>query len=300
MPPSKNISFDELSKYFHLPINQVAKELGVCATILKKICRRNGIPRWPHRKIKSLDKMISNLEVNLAKNPTEREEINHEVELLKTKKLEIMKNPDILVSKSSSRGHSRGNLSGNMKKTKPNRGGMYTVNTFKVKELSQAEDEEYSSEDTNCWAAPSPTLNRSERSAKEMLAMLSDQVGSQIQAARRPSLPILDVHHLPAPVAAPSINLPFPGRRHSLDIIPSRNPSSFSLSASSSSATSYHSAPAIDFSQKLPAFQFKDTTASTSLPCIEPSMNAPSIQESPLNIFPDWFIAEKNRVLGHD
>jgi len=118
MPPSKNISFDELSKYFHLPINQVAKELGVCATILKKICRRNGIPRWPHRKIKSLDKMISNLEVNLAKNPTEREEINHEVELLKTKKLEIMKNPDILVSKSSSRGHSRGNLSGNMKKTK--------------------------------------------------------------------------------------------------------------------------------------------------------------------------------------
>jgi len=36
MPPSKNITFDELSKYFHLPINQVAKELGVCATILKK------------------------------------------------------------------------------------------------------------------------------------------------------------------------------------------------------------------------------------------------------------------------
>ena len=53
MPPSKNISFDELSKYFHLPINQVAKELGVCATILKKLCRKNGIPRWPHRKVYS-------------------------------------------------------------------------------------------------------------------------------------------------------------------------------------------------------------------------------------------------------
>jgi len=99
MPPLKNISFDELSKYFHLPINQVAKELGVCATILKKICRRNGIPRWPHRKIKSLDKMIANLEINLTKNPSEREEIIHEIELLKAKKLEIMKNPDILVSK---------------------------------------------------------------------------------------------------------------------------------------------------------------------------------------------------------
>jgi len=100
MPPSKNISFDELSKYFHLPINQVAKELGVCATILKKICRRNGIPRWPHRKIKSLDKMIFNLNMNLEKNPTEKEDILREIELLKSKKLEIMKNPDVLVTKS--------------------------------------------------------------------------------------------------------------------------------------------------------------------------------------------------------
>ncbi len=124
MPPSKNISFDELSKYFHLPINQVAKEMGVCATILKKICRRNGIPRWPHRKvrhqhvehiffewvhsnswlasvlpnkqIKSLDKMIGNLNMNLAKNPEERQEISREIELLESKKLEIMRNPVIL------------------------------------------------------------------------------------------------------------------------------------------------------------------------------------------------------------
>ena len=65
MPPSKNISFDELSKFFHLPINQVAKELGVCATILKKICRKNGIPRWPHRKVCQypLVKIMSQLSV---------------------------------------------------------------------------------------------------------------------------------------------------------------------------------------------------------------------------------------------
>jgi len=93
MPPAKTITFDELSKYFHLPINQVAKELGVCATILKKLCRRNGIPRWPHRKIKSLDKMIANLNMNLEKNPQERDDILREIELLQSKKLEIMKNP---------------------------------------------------------------------------------------------------------------------------------------------------------------------------------------------------------------
>jgi len=134
MPPSKNICFDELAKYFHLPINQVAKELGVCATILKKICRRNGIPRWPHRKIKSLDKMIANLEVNLSKNPNEREEINHEVELLRKKKTEIMKNPNILVSKNS-RNHSKQGLSATMKKTKEQKqqNEVYTVNNSKPK-----------------------------------------------------------------------------------------------------------------------------------------------------------------------
>jgi len=52
---SEGIGFEELAPYFHLPINQVSKELGICATVLKKICRKNGIPRWPHRKIKSLD-----------------------------------------------------------------------------------------------------------------------------------------------------------------------------------------------------------------------------------------------------
>jgi len=104
MPPSKNISFAELSKYFHLPINQVAKEVGVCATILKKICRKNGIPRWPHRKIKSLDKMIANLEMNVEKivddkNSFEREDMQKEIELLKEKRRQIINHPDILVSK---------------------------------------------------------------------------------------------------------------------------------------------------------------------------------------------------------
>jgi hypothetical protein len=51
MPLAQTIGLETLSKYFHLPINDVAKELGVCATVLKKICRKNGIPRWPHRKV---------------------------------------------------------------------------------------------------------------------------------------------------------------------------------------------------------------------------------------------------------
>lgn len=43
----------DLAQHFHLPINAAAKELGICPTVLKKICRRNGMRRWPHRKVES-------------------------------------------------------------------------------------------------------------------------------------------------------------------------------------------------------------------------------------------------------
>jgi hypothetical protein len=46
-----HIDLAELTRYFHLPITSVAKELGVCVTVLKRICRENGVPRWPYRKV---------------------------------------------------------------------------------------------------------------------------------------------------------------------------------------------------------------------------------------------------------
>ena len=48
---SSQIDYALLQQHFHLPISEVAKELGVCATVLKKLCRKHGIPRWPHRKV---------------------------------------------------------------------------------------------------------------------------------------------------------------------------------------------------------------------------------------------------------
>eukprot|EP01116_Phalansterium_solitarium_P013355 TRINITY_DN3072_c0_g2_i1.p1 TRINITY_DN3072_c0_g2~~TRINITY_DN3072_c0_g2_i1.p1 ORF type:complete len:297 (+),score=57.83 TRINITY_DN3072_c0_g2_i1:123-893(+) len=79
-----------------MPINQVAKELGICATILKKICRRNEIPRWPHRKLKSLEKTIAGLEATLSNKPDESEAIRLEVEALRAKRKEILQKPDLL------------------------------------------------------------------------------------------------------------------------------------------------------------------------------------------------------------
>lgn len=45
------LKMSDLAQFFHLPINAAAKELGICPTVLKKICRRNGMRRWPHRKV---------------------------------------------------------------------------------------------------------------------------------------------------------------------------------------------------------------------------------------------------------
>ncbi|XP_073110452.1 uncharacterized protein [Elaeis guineensis] len=49
-PPSGKLSFEEISKYFSLPIAEAASNLGVCTSALKRICRENGIIRWPYRK----------------------------------------------------------------------------------------------------------------------------------------------------------------------------------------------------------------------------------------------------------
>ena len=45
MPTTKDFKLEELSKYFHLPEKAVAKELGICLTSLKKICRSYGVTR---------------------------------------------------------------------------------------------------------------------------------------------------------------------------------------------------------------------------------------------------------------
>ncbi|KAL4195868.1 hypothetical protein AMTRI_Chr04g180460 [Amborella trichopoda] len=51
------LKLGDLANYFHLPISAAAEK--------KKVCRRNGMPRWPQRKIKSIERSISNLEHTL-------------------------------------------------------------------------------------------------------------------------------------------------------------------------------------------------------------------------------------------
>ncbi|XP_065856907.1 protein RKD5 [Euphorbia lathyris] len=68
------IAKEDLVKYFDLPIAEASKNLKVGVTVLKRKCREFGIPRWPHRKIKSLDNLIRNLQEEAECQKQENEE----------------------------------------------------------------------------------------------------------------------------------------------------------------------------------------------------------------------------------
>lgn len=63
---SNSIDFDDIKRYFYVPITQAAKELRVGLTVLKKRCRELGISRWPNRKMNSLRSLIHNVKVRFC------------------------------------------------------------------------------------------------------------------------------------------------------------------------------------------------------------------------------------------
>ena len=48
---SRELSIEDLSPVFSMPLTEAADALGVCATTVKNECRRLGIGRWPYRQI---------------------------------------------------------------------------------------------------------------------------------------------------------------------------------------------------------------------------------------------------------
>lgn len=93
---SRELSLRELRVHFDKPIVQVAREFGICTTFLKKICRRCGIKRWPHRQIRSLSRTIQMLQQAEAKAPTAQERLKFASQIahLEAQKRAVMEDPD--------------------------------------------------------------------------------------------------------------------------------------------------------------------------------------------------------------
>lgn len=91
----KDLTLNELRPHFNKPMAVVAKELGVCITLMKKICRRNGLVRWPHRRIRSLVNRITSLQV-LASNAVgaECKRFHGQITTLREELSAVIQNPN--------------------------------------------------------------------------------------------------------------------------------------------------------------------------------------------------------------
>ena len=62
---TKPLLYEELAEYFNMSADQAAERLGVCMSAIKKICRRHGIIRWPHRKLLSANKSLALIDTKM-------------------------------------------------------------------------------------------------------------------------------------------------------------------------------------------------------------------------------------------
>lgn len=92
---AKELTIEDLRKHFDKPIAEAAFNFGICTTLLKKICRKIGVKRWPCRQIRSLAKTIRALEMQLTRTHSfdERCRLQEQIEELMEKHASIVKDP---------------------------------------------------------------------------------------------------------------------------------------------------------------------------------------------------------------
>ncbi|CAL9240654.1 unnamed protein product [Arabidopsis halleri] len=93
---STALSKETVSRYFYMPITQAAMELNVGLTLLKRRCRELGIRRWPHRKLMSLNTLISNVkELQKMEGEENAKKLQDALEMLEKEKRTIEELPDL-------------------------------------------------------------------------------------------------------------------------------------------------------------------------------------------------------------
>lgn len=59
--PFVYITRDDIAKTFNMTSEDACRKLGVGLTVLKRLCRKFGITRWPYRKVRSIDSLITSV-----------------------------------------------------------------------------------------------------------------------------------------------------------------------------------------------------------------------------------------------
>lgn len=68
MPAKRQkITFEDIVECFKYKETEAAQRLGISKTKLKRLCRQYGTPRWPFRRIKSIERDIQAVESKLEK-----------------------------------------------------------------------------------------------------------------------------------------------------------------------------------------------------------------------------------------
>jgi hypothetical protein len=91
----KNISLEKLRRRFHMPTTEVARHFGICVTLLRKVCRRLNIKRWPNRQIRKIDNCVQSLQVAMQNADTdgERRLFKRQIGALKNMRKSVVDDP---------------------------------------------------------------------------------------------------------------------------------------------------------------------------------------------------------------
>ncbi|KAL0863259.1 hypothetical protein Bca101_042377 [Brassica carinata] len=101
----KSLTREAIKQYFYMPITKAAKELNVGLTLFKKKSRELGISRWPHRKLMSIQGVITNLLDQLGETEDEmtRTKLKKSLEILEREKIMIEEDPNLEVGDETKR-----------------------------------------------------------------------------------------------------------------------------------------------------------------------------------------------------
>jgi hypothetical protein len=110
---SKGITYEILRECFHMPIAKVSKHLGVCTTLLKKICRKLNLKKWPHRQIRKIDNCVVSLKCAMQNaNARDQELFLEQIEGLRNMRQAILDDPNGTHALAPSRHFSNGGVGG--------------------------------------------------------------------------------------------------------------------------------------------------------------------------------------------